>query len=76
MKFPNFFVDTSAYTVRRLPPGFVEYMKGLGAQRVMFGTNWPMIAHSKCLEGLDALGLSVDGRDAFLSANARRVFKL
>src|SRR5215468_11691020 len=46
VKFPNFFVDTSAYTVRRLPSGFVDYMKGLGATRVMFGTNWPMIPHA------------------------------
>jgi len=76
VKFPNFFVDTSAYTVRRLPAGFVEYMKGLGALRVMFGTNWPMIGHAKCLDGLDALALTPDGRSAFLSGNARRVFKV
>jgi uncharacterized protein len=42
---------------------------------VMFGTNWPMIPHAKALEGLDALALSDDGRDAFLSGTARRVFK-
>jgi predicted TIM-barrel fold metal-dependent hydrolase len=76
VKFPNFFVDTSAYTLRRLPSGFVDYMKGIGASRVMFGTNWPMIPHAKALEGLDTLALSADGRDAFLSATARRVFKL
>jgi uncharacterized protein len=76
VKFPNFHVDTSAYTVRRLPAGFVEYMKGIGAARVMFGTNWPMIPHAKCLEGLDGLGLSSEARQAFLSGNARRVFRL
>jgi len=42
VKVPNFFVDTSAYTLRRLPPAFVDYMRGIGADRVMFGTNWPM----------------------------------
>jgi predicted TIM-barrel fold metal-dependent hydrolase len=51
-------------------------MKGVGASRVMFGTNWPMLSHAQCLEGLEALGLSEKGRDAFLSGNARRVFKL
>jgi len=76
VKFPNFFVDTSAYTLCRLPPAFVDYMKGIGANRVMFGTNWPMIPHAKCLEGLDALGLTADARNAFLSTNARRVFKI
>ena len=76
VKFPNFYVDTSAYTVSRLPPAFVDYMKGLGARRVMFGTNWPMIAPAKCLEGFDALCLSANGREAFLSGNARRIFNL
>jgi uncharacterized protein len=75
-KFPNFFVDTSAYALHRLPPAFVDYMKGLGASRVMFGSNWPMIAPAKCLAGLDKLDLSGAARDAFLSGNARRVFGL
>jgi predicted TIM-barrel fold metal-dependent hydrolase len=76
VKFPNFYVDTSAYALSRLPPAFVDYMNGLGASRVMFGSNWPMIAPAKCLEGLHTLGLSADRREAFLSGNARRVFKL
>ena len=76
IKFPNFHVDTSAYTLERLPRDFVDYMKGMGSRRVMFGTNWPMIAPAKCLAHLDALGLSAEGREAFLSGNARRVFRL
>ncbi|HET6927839.1 MAG TPA: amidohydrolase family protein [Hyphomicrobiaceae bacterium] len=76
IKFPNFFVDTSAYALHRLPKAFVDYMKGLGASRVMFGTNWPMLSHVQCLKGLEALGLSEQGGEAFLSGNARRVFKL
>lgn len=76
VKFPNFYVDTSAYVLRRLPPAFVDYMRGLGAERVMFGSNWPMLAPAKCLEGLDGLKLPGEGRSAFLAGNARRVFKL
>jgi predicted TIM-barrel fold metal-dependent hydrolase len=76
IKFPNFFVDTSAYSLHRLPKGFVDYMKGLGASRVMFGTNWPMLSHAQCLKGLEGLALSEKGYEAFLSGNACRVFKL
>lgn len=76
IKFPNFYVDTSAYAVHRLPAGFVEYMKGIGATRVMFGTNWPMLSPERCLKHLDALGLTDAQRGMFLSGNARRVFKL
>lgn len=74
IKFRNFHVDTSAYAVHRLPSAFVDYMKGPGASRVMFGTNWPMLSPKKCLAGLAALGLTEAQREAFLSGNARRVF--
>ncbi|ANW00124.1 amidohydrolase family protein [Bradyrhizobium icense] len=76
IKFPNFYVDTSAYALRRLPSQFVEWMKGVGQTRVMFGTNWPMLHPRQCLQGIDTLGLSETQRAAFLSGNARRVFRL
>jgi predicted TIM-barrel fold metal-dependent hydrolase len=69
-------VDTSAYVLRRLPPAFVDWMKGIGKTRVMFGTNWPMLSPVKSLEGLNGLGLSAQQTEMFLSGNARRVFKL
>ncbi len=76
IKFPNFYVDTSAYAVHRLPRDFIEFMKGIGSSRVMFGTNWPMLSPGRCLEQLQALGLTEAQEAAFLSGNARRVFKL
>lgn len=76
VKFPNFHVDTSAYVLHRLPPTFVDYMKGPGSSRVMFGTNWPMLTPARCLAGLEGLQLTADQRRAFLSDNARRVFGL
>jgi predicted TIM-barrel fold metal-dependent hydrolase len=75
-KYPNFYVDTSAYAVHRLPRDFIEFMKGGGQSRVLFGTNWPMLSPRRCLEKLDQLDLSLVGREAFLSGNARRVFGL
>jgi predicted TIM-barrel fold metal-dependent hydrolase len=75
-KYPNLYVDTSAYAVHRLPPVFVDFMKGHGSSRVLFGTNWPMLSPKRCLEKLDVLGLSEAQKDAFLFGNARRVFGL
>jgi len=76
-KHPNVYIDTSAYTARRYPPNLVSYMSGRGRTKVMFGTNWPMIAPKKALEGLDELGLSEEPRGLFLlSGNATRVFRL
>jgi predicted TIM-barrel fold metal-dependent hydrolase len=75
-KFQNLFIDTSAYKATRYPADFVEWMRGRGAKKVMFGTNYPMLTASACLEGLDALGLSEEGKQAFFSGNASRVFRL
>lgn len=37
----------------------------------MFGTNWPMLAPQKCLEGLSDLDLSSDQSSAFLHGNGQ-----
>ncbi len=76
LKYPNFYVDTSAYAVHRLPKGLVSFMRGPGESRVLFGTNWPMLSPKQCLKGLDELGLTKEQEEAFLSGNAKRVFNL
>lgn len=75
-KFPNFHIDTSAYKVSRLPEELVKYMRGSGRNKVLFGTNYPMITPQACLEGLDRLELDAAARALFLAGNAERVFKL
>lgn len=74
-KHENVYIDTSAYTTRRLPAELVAFMKTrTGQRKVLFGTNYPMIGHAHALDGLDELGLSDDGRRDYLQANAERVF--
>lgn len=76
-KHENVHIDTSAYTTKRYPPELVAYMTGKsGRRKVLFGTNWPMIAPAHALEGIDALGLDDESRELFLGGNARRVFGL
>ena len=76
-KHENVYIDTSAYTVKRLPDELVCFMKTrTGQRKVLFGTNYPMITHTHALAGLDALGLSEDARRDFLRGNAQRVFGL
>jgi hypothetical protein len=75
-KFPNLYVDTSAYKATRFPEDFVSFMRGRGARRVMFGTNYPMLTAAACLEGLGALDLGAEAIELFLHENARRVFKI
>ena len=76
-KHQNVYIDTSAYTLRRLPPELVRFMKtGTGQRKVLFGTNYPMMTHAHALAGLAELGLADEGRRDFLHGNAERVFKL
>lgn len=76
MKHPNVYVDTSAYKAARFPAELVDYMRGPGKKKVLFGTNYPMLTPAECLTGLDKLGLGEDALAAFLAGNARRAFKL
>ena len=64
------------YKASRFPADFAELMRGRGSRKVLFGTNYPMLTASACLERLASLGLSADAQQLFLSRNARRVFKL
>ena len=75
-KFPNLFIDTSAYKLARLPGDFTDFMRGHGARKVMFGTNYPMLTATECLAGLAGLGLGEEATESFLAGNARRVFRL
>ena len=75
-KYPNVYIDTSAYTARRYPRELVDFIAGHGKKKVLFGSNWPMITPTECLKDLDALALPDDGRALFLGGNARRVFRL
>lgn len=68
-KHENVWIDTSAYTARRYPPELLRYLESPN-HKVMFGTNWPMIAPAKALEGY-----ATDDA-AFLDGNARRVFRI
>jgi predicted TIM-barrel fold metal-dependent hydrolase len=58
-----------------LPPMCYMQSKG-GRRKVLFGTDYPMIAAQKALEDLDALGLNDEARELFPTGNAARVFKL
>ena len=75
-KFENVYIDTSAYRPSRYPTALVDFMKGRGRSKVLFGSNFPMIPPAACLSQLDMLGLDDEARALFLGGNAARVFKL
>jgi predicted TIM-barrel fold metal-dependent hydrolase len=75
-KHANVYIDTSAYTIARYPRALVEYLRGHGRDKVLFGSNWPMVPPAKALEALPSLELGAEVESLFLEGNARRVFRL
>jgi predicted TIM-barrel fold metal-dependent hydrolase len=72
-KYPNVYIDTSAYVAHRYPAELVEYLRGHGRRKVLFGSNYPMITPAQALQRLDELGLDDEARSLFLGGNAVRV---
>lgn len=75
-KHEHVYIDTSAYAAHRYPAELVDYLKGRGRGKVMFGTNYPMMTADRALARLGELDLDDDIRERFLSGTDRRVFRL
>jgi predicted TIM-barrel fold metal-dependent hydrolase len=75
-KHPNVYLDTSAYAPGRYPPQLIDYLRGHGRGKVLWGSNYPMLTPAKALAGLEGLQLSDETCSAFLGGNAKRVFRL
>jgi uncharacterized protein len=75
-KYPNVYIDTSAYKVRRYPKDLVDYLRAHGRRKVLFGSNYPAWPAADCLEGFESLALDDAAASLFLHDNAVRVFKL
>jgi uncharacterized protein len=76
-KHENVYIDTSAYTSKRIPPELAGFMRtNTGRHKVLFGTNYPMIVHQAALADLDNLQLDEDTRQLYLGGTAQRIFRL
>ncbi len=75
-KHKNVYIDTSAFTIKRYPPEIVRYLKTNGKEKVLFGTNYPMITPKQALKDIDKLDLESDTKKKFLFENAKKVFKI
>ena len=61
--FPNFRVDTSSSFYLLTPERALELIRAFGAERVMFGTDYPVWEPGEDIEFLDALPLSENERE-------------
>ncbi|MBC9250212.1 amidohydrolase [Pseudomonas alcaligenes] len=75
-KHDNVYIDTSAYLPRYYPQQLLQFMQSYGADKVLFGSNFPQLSLSRCMAQVQELGLNAEVQAKFLGGNAQRVFKL
>jgi predicted TIM-barrel fold metal-dependent hydrolase len=60
----------------RVVPWLVDYLRGHGRRKVLFGSSHPAWPAADCLKDLPSLQLDDEVAELFLHANAERVFGL
>jgi predicted TIM-barrel fold metal-dependent hydrolase len=72
----NVFIDISGWAPRYIPAEVVREMKGRLQDRFLFGSDYPFIQPSRCLDELDALELPDAVAEKLLVANGKALLGL
>lgn len=75
-EFPNLYVDCSSCFGFTDKETVFALMKKYGADRILFGTDYPMWAPEKELETFLSLGLTDEEKEKILGFNAKKIFGL
>ncbi len=75
-KHPNVYTAGDAYAPRHWPASYVHYLNTYGRDKVLFGTDWPVIDPERAVREVKELGLRPESERALMRDNAMRIFKL
>jgi predicted TIM-barrel fold metal-dependent hydrolase len=75
-KHENVFTAGDAYAPRYWPKQYVHYANTIGRDKVMFGTDWPVITPERAVKEAAELDMKVESRRLLMRDNALRVFRL
>lgn len=70
----NVYIATTGHPPQYWETEFVEFIRGRGQEKVMWGTNYPTVDIGSSLQQVDDLNLNTDTKQKLLSENARSVF--
>jgi predicted TIM-barrel fold metal-dependent hydrolase len=73
---PNVYIDLSGWLPRYFPPILVKYANSLLKHKMLFGSDWPVIAPERWLEDFERLDMKPEVRPLILKDNAVRLLKL
>jgi predicted TIM-barrel fold metal-dependent hydrolase len=74
LKFSNVYLGTATYPPRRWPAAIVDFARGPGRHKLLFGTGYPIVGHGRGLAQLRELDLPPETILAVAGENARDVF--
>jgi len=75
-KHRNVFIAADAHSPKYWPESFVRYIDSYGQDKVMFGTDFPVLQFERTRQEVEALGLRPGPLRKFLRDNALRVYGL
>jgi predicted TIM-barrel fold metal-dependent hydrolase len=74
--FRNVYFDTAASPFLYQPQVYAEACRIVGPEKILFGTDYPLIAPDRYYRELEAAGLSQDEKSLILGRNARTIFRV
>ena len=75
-KHENVHIGSDAYAPRHWPESFVHFINTWGKDKVLFGTDWPVIDPERAVKEIDTLELRPESKQKFLRDTALRLFRL
>ena len=75
-KHEHVYIGSDAYAPRHWPESFVHFINTWGKDKVLFGTDWPVIDPERAIAEIDALELRPESKQKFLRDTALRLFRL
>jgi len=75
-KHPNIYIGLDAYAPKHWPASVVHYANSFGQDKVLFGTDWPVIDPERAVAELEMHNFRPEALRKILRDNAIRIFKL
>ncbi len=75
-KHENVFIGSDAHSPKYWPDSFVHYINSYGQDKVIFGTDFPVLDFKRTMDEIMALDLKPEILPKLLRENTRRIYKL
>jgi predicted TIM-barrel fold metal-dependent hydrolase len=75
-KHPNIYLGLDGYAPKYWPPTVVHFANTFGQDKVVFGTDWPVIDPERAMNDVQALNFRAEPLRKILRENAVRILKL